>query len=97
MSTAAWKHNEMYTFMSSGYNFSGKTGAVITLLQSQHNVECVDFAVLTVFISMVMLDREDVWLSDVEQEFTEDGSWTRPVWWKMSSGFIKRYNHLIIS
>lgn len=34
---------------------------------------------LTVFMSMVMFVCEEVWLSDVEQEFTEDGSWTRPV------------------
>ena len=42
--------------------------------------------VLTVFMSMVMLVGEDVcWLSDVEQEFTEDDSWTRPVCCKIKS------------
>lgn len=40
----------------------------------------------TVFMSMVMLVGEDVcWLSDVEQEFTEDDSWTRPVCCKIKS------------
>lgn len=51
---------------------------------------------LTVFMSMVMLVCEDVWLSDVEQEFTEDDSWTRPVCWKIESGVINRCRHHVV-
>lgn len=51
---------------------------------------------LTAFMSMVMLVCEDVWLSDVGQEFTEDKTWTRPVCWRIKRGVINRHRHHVV-
>lgn len=51
--------------------------------------------VLTAFISMVMLVCGLVWLSDGEQEFTEDDSWTTAVCWGIETTCKKTSRNLL--